>query len=275
MGKVAATLIVLTWAGVSPVHADEPVVELDLAIQPVLSANATHDRYLPLARYLSEITGYRINLVTSPNFVAYWQGMLRSDRAPDLALDASHFTGYRAKYMGYKILARIPDKVSYSLVTRDDDLVMDPNEIIAEPIASFSSPGMGAVLLDRMFPSVFRKPVVVEMPGTEDAIRALREERVRAAFIPSRLVGSFPGLFVVATTEQHEAPALSAAPSVSIEARRRLAETLLNMQHTEAGRLALEQSAIERFDTPTEDAYLDDAKLLTAYWPMGPHRQMQ
>ena len=89
------------------------------------------------------------------------------------------------------------------------------------------------------------------------------------------MLGGSQRKFVVATTEQHEAPALSAAPSVSIEARRRLAETLLNMQHTEAGRLALEQSAIERFDTPTEDAYLDDAKLLTAYWPMGPHRQMQ
>ncbi|MCB1737721.1 MAG: PhnD/SsuA/transferrin family substrate-binding protein [Gammaproteobacteria bacterium] len=261
----------LLWT--PPLLAEEPpVLELDLAVQPVLSANATHDRYLPLTRYLSEITGYRINLVTAPNFVAYWQGMLRRDRAPDLALDASHFTGYRAKYLGYKILARIPDKVSYSLVTRDDDLVMDPDEIIAEPIASFSSPGMGAVLLDQMFPNVFRKPVVIEMSGTEDAVRALKEGRVRAAFIPSRLVGAFPGLFVVTTTTQHEAPALSAAPSVSIEARRRLSETLLNMQHTEAGRVALEQSAIQRFDAPVVGEYLPDAELLSAYWPMGPHR---
>ncbi|MCP5142866.1 MAG: PhnD/SsuA/transferrin family substrate-binding protein [Gammaproteobacteria bacterium] len=273
--SAASVLGVLFATGVllgSPARAAEGPLELDLAVQPVLSPEATHERYQPLADHLSLVTGYRIRLVTSPNFVAYWQGMLRLDRAPDLVLDASHFTGYRVEYMGFEVLARIPDKVSYSLVTRDDDLVMEINEIIAEPIASFSSPGMGAVLLDAMFPNVIRKPVVTDIASTEEAVQALREGRVRAAFIPSRLVNVFPGLFVVASTAQHSAPALSASPGVPIEARARLREALLNMTHTLAGREALQQSAIDRFELATPDEYTPDAAMLVAYWPLGPHR---
>ena len=40
-------------------------------------------------------------------------------------LDAAHFTDYRVQRKDYKVLAKLPDTVSFSVVTSEDNFVFD------------------------------------------------------------------------------------------------------------------------------------------------------
>ena len=85
-------------------------------VQPFQSSVDTKRVYLPLAKYLSSMTGHKIELKTSPNFLAYWQSMKKGQY--DLILDAAHLTDYRAEKMEYTVLAKVLDVVSLSTYWR-------------------------------------------------------------------------------------------------------------------------------------------------------------
>ena len=85
-----------------------------LVVQPILTPAQTSKAFAPLAAYLSQQTGITIRLQTALNFVTYWETMKKGEY--DLVLDAAHFTDYRIKRQGYRVLARIPDTVSLTLV---------------------------------------------------------------------------------------------------------------------------------------------------------------
>ena len=109
--------------------------DLVFIIQPILNEEQTKRAYQPLADYLSKIAGKRVVIRTLPNFVAYWE-VMRLSNAYDLVLDAAHFTDYRAKKLGFKVLAKIPDTVSYSLIVGSGALVIDPIELIGKTVAT-------------------------------------------------------------------------------------------------------------------------------------------
>ncbi len=93
--------------------------------------------------------GSACELEKSVNYVAYWQGIATGKNRPDMIFDAAHFTGYRMVYLDYEVLSKIPDKVSYSLVTLDDNSVIDAVELVGKSDAGFSDPGLGAMIPTR------------------------------------------------------------------------------------------------------------------------------
>lgn len=247
---------------------DKPLV---LAVQPVISENAALDRYRPLARYLSKRLGTPVQLQTFSNFVSYWQGIVGGKHKPDLILDAAHFTGYRATYLGYDIIARVPETISYSLVTTDDQLILDTDELVAKPVATLGAPSMGAMMLETLFPSLFRKPILVEVKGTHAGILKLRSGKVRAAMIPTRTMGKYDDLTIIETSRPYPAPALSAAPWLSDATKSRLRTALLDAANTRDGKLVLERSGIPLFEKANPADYEAATALLEKYWHTGPH----
>lgn len=232
-----------------------------LVVQPIQSPEATRKAFTPLAEYLSRATGDRIRLVTAINFVAYWETMKKGDQY-DLVLDAAHFTDYRVKRMDYTPLVKIKDVVSFSLVTREDNPVLEPKELIGKPIALLSSPSLDAMRLAQIFPNPLRQPVLIQVNNAEEAAHKIETGEAAAAMIPTPMVNRFPFLYTVLTTAQVPHMALSASPRVPAETREKIRKALLEADKTPEGQALLESLKLAGFEPASAKQYDGYASLL-------------
>jgi ABC-type phosphate/phosphonate transport system substrate-binding protein len=243
--------------------------ELVLAVQPILDEGQTRKAFQPLCDYLAQATGRPCRLFTSPNFYAYWD-IVRNSTAFNLVLDAAHFTDYRVQKLGYQVLAKIPDSVSYSLVTSDSDFLVDASELVGKRVATLGIPSIGAARLNGLFPNPSRQPVTVEVGAAEQAIRMLLDGKLKAAILPTPLVAqqmaNGGGLYVVLATDPIPHIGLSAAPSIDAKTLSALRQALLNAHTSEDGKKMLKQIGFERFDPATASVYTGQAGILKEYW---------
>ncbi len=241
--------------------ADLQAETLMLSIQPILPKDQIIQAYQPLADYLSEKTGQEIKIKAHSNFLTYWSAM-RSGRGFDLVLDAAHFTDYRIRKKGYEVLAKLPDRVSFSVVTHEDDLVFDIEELVLKKVATMVSPSVGALRLNQLFPDPMRQPRILYAQDSLDAAQMVLERRAFAAIIPSALVSSFEALNTVMVTESMPHMGFSAAPGVSDEVKKSVQQALLSARDTEEGRAMLEQINFSGFEPADATIYQGYSELL-------------
>lgn len=238
--------------------------ELTFAVHPVLPQARTVQVYQPLANYLSRVTGQKIRLVTNSNFLTHWQAMKRDKY--DLILDGPHFTDYRVKNMGYTVLAKLPDVVSYTLVSNENLMIMEPSELVGKTIATTASPAIGALRLVELYPNPLRQPTIVETPDSEQAAELTVQGKVAAAMIPAPLVGRYPSLVTVVTTEQLPSPGISASPAVSPELQQALRRALLDAPNSADGRKALEALNAPVLEPADNKSFQGLERLLEGMW---------
>lgn len=263
---LGAAALASTLAGPMNVRAaEEPLV---LLIQPILSEEKTREAYGPLCDYVQRLARRPCAVMTQPNFLAYWDVIRRNNY--DLVLDASHFTDYRVQKMGFTILAKIPDSVSYSLIVPDSNLVFDPVELVARRIATLGPPSIGAARLNAMFPNPVRQPVIIEVASAEAGIDLVLAKKADAAILPTPVVSQrmsqSGGIAVVVTTEPIPHIALSASPRVPREIQERIRDGLLRATETPAGRQMLKGIGFERFDPAAPAIYANQSNILKTYW---------
>jgi len=238
--------------------------EYTLAIHPVLPAKETIQIYQPLADYLSQQTSHRFTLVTSSNFLTHWQTTKQGKF--DLVLDGPQFTGYRLEKLDYTILAKFPDVVSYTLVASENEMIMEPGELIGKKLATTPSPALGALRLEQLYPNPLRQPVIVETNDSETAAQHVINGKAMAAMIPAAMVGNYPQLLTVVNTEQLPSPAISVSPDVDESVSSAIREALLSAHEREEGKRALESIRIERFTASDGSEYRPHASLLQNMW---------
>ncbi|GAB4298151.1 MAG: hypothetical protein Kow0096_16650 [Thiohalomonadaceae bacterium] len=238
--------------------------ELTFAVHPVLPPSRTVEVYQPLVNYLSKATGQKIRLVTNTNFLTHWQAMKRDKY--DLILDGPHFTDYRAKRMGYTVLAKLPEVVSYTLAANENQLILEPAELIGKTIATTAAPAIGALRLAELYPNPLRQPTIVETPDSEQAAELAVQGKVAAAMIPAPLVGRYPSLITVATTQQVPSPGISASPAVSAELQQALRRALLDAPNTPDGRKALEALNAPALEPADNNSFHGLDRLLEGMW---------
>lgn len=264
-GWLNAGLLAWVLAGPAASAAEKPLV---LLIQPILSEEKTKEAFRPLCAYVAQLAQRPCTVLTQPNFLAYWDVVRRNNY--DLVLDASHFTDYRVQKMGFSILAKMPDSVSYSLIVPDSNLIFDPAELVARRIATLGPPSIGAARLNAMFPNPLRQPVVVEVTSAEEGMDLVVSRKVDAAILPTPLVSQrmsqAGGIAVVLTTEPIPHIALSASPRVPVELQERIRDGLLRAADVPAGRRMLQGIGFERFDPATPAIYANQSNILKTYW---------
>jgi len=234
-------------------------------VQPILPPAQTVKAFSPLTEYLSQKTGHTIKLVTSLNFLSYWQTMKKEGKY-DFILDAAHLTDYRIKKMGYKVLAKRADVVSYTLVANQDADVIDPEELIGKSLATIGSPSLGMLRLEEMFPNPLRQPVIVEVDNSLDSIKKVVDGKASSAIVPTPLVGAFPDLLSIVTTEQVPHTAISAAPNVPQDVRNAIRKALIDADKSEAGQKMLQDINFPSFEATDASAYEGYATLLEGVW---------
>jgi len=258
------------WLGLlGPALAVPAEQELLLAIQPVLSEGKTRQAFQPLAQYISKVTGKRISVTTVPNFMSYWSKIVAGQKNI-IYLDAAHFTAYRARKQGYKVLAKIPDTVSYSLIVRDADMVFEPSELTAKRIATLGSPSIGAARLGSMFPNPSRQPIIVEVADSQKAISMLLDKKVHAAIIPTPIVSQAMTngvpINVVTTTEPIPHIALSASPDIDKATVDKIRRAIISAQQKPEGKAMLKKIGFSRFNPTTATVYVGQDNILKTYW---------
>lgn len=232
-----------------------------LSVQPVLSPERIKKAYTPLADYLSRQTGEIIRIKTHRNFLTYWASMQKMDGF-DFVLDAAHFTDFRLQHMNYHLLARLPDTVSFSLVTRDDNLVFDTEELLLKKIATLAPPSVGALRMLQLFPDPMRQPRIVYARDSEDAAQKVIQGKAFAAMIPSALVSRFERLNTVLTTDPLPHMGFSASPEVPQKLRLSVAQALLRASLTPAGQKMLNRLNLPPFMPAKASDYRGYARLL-------------
>ena len=263
-------LLVLTLAtGFSAQPASAAGDELVLAVQPILEEEQTRKVFQPLCDYLAQATGRRCRIFTSPNFYAYWDNV-RQSTAFNLVLDAAHFTDYRAQKLGFEVLAKIPDTVTYTLITRDSELILDAAELVGKRVATLGIPSIGAARLNGLFPNPSRQPVVIEVGAAEKGMRLLLDGKVNAAILPtpfvSQQMASGAGVSVVLTTDPIPHIALSTSSSIDASTRTALRNALLSAHTREDGRKMLKLIGFDRFDPASSAVYAGQGMILKEYW---------
>ncbi len=236
-----------------------------LAIQPILPRDRTVAAYAPLAEYLSRATGETIRIRASHNFVDYWESM-RQPPGFDLVLDAAHFTDFRNRRMGYRVLAKIPDTVTYSLVTREETFLFEPAELIGRRVATIPPPSLGGLRLAQMFPHPLRQPVVVATRNAQEAIERLKRRQALAALVPTPLIRGDTSLNVVTTTDPVPHMALSASPRVPPALQAALRAALLAAGNRPDGRAMLDAARLPGFEAADNRLYRGYARLLEGTW---------
>lgn len=257
--QLRATLLGLGWILVA--CGPGAAFGYTLVVQPIQSPEVTKASFQPLVDYLKQATGADIELVTARNFVGYWQTMKKGDKY-DLILDAAHFTDYRIEHMGYTPLVKIASVVSLSLVTHEDHPVFEARELIGKPVALLSSPSMDAVRLAQLFPNPLRQPVIVRVNDSREAAEKVRDGQAAGALIPTPMVGAFPFLYTVVTTEQVPHMALSAGPGVPKELQDKMRAALLKANDTPEGQKLLSDLNFQAFEPASAKTYQGYGKLL-------------
>lgn len=254
----------------TPMQAISATEELTLAIQPILSEEKIQNTFQPLADYIAKATGRPVKVETAPNFLSYWNKMIQNKKNM-LYFDAAHFTSYRAKKRGFRILAKIPDTISYSVIVRDTEMIFEPiTELMGKTIASLGSPSIGAARLNGMFPNPMRQPIIVEVPDFQSGIKAILENRAYAAILPTPIVSQAMDngspINVVMTTEPIPHIALSASPDIDINTVNRIRQALIGASKREDGKIMLKKIGFPKFDPASPAIYKGQDKVLQAYW---------
>jgi len=236
----------------SPLKAED---SLTLVIQPIYGIEKTQATFQPLASYLSHITRKKIKIKTYPNFITYWNET-RDGQGYDLILDAAHFTGYRAKELNFKILAKVQGTVSYSVIVPYSTLVFDIDELVGKKIATLGPPSMGAAKLSLLFDNPLRQPFIYETEDSEKALDLLFTDEVDAAIIPTPLVGALTGVAVVMTTDPTQHIALSASPVLATGLSQLIRDALIHANSTEVGKKMLSGIGFASFEDPDTERYV-------------------
>lgn len=242
---------------------------LNLYVQPIASVSVTVRTFKPLADYLSEKIGQPVQIRTASNFFAYWQSM-RSGTGFDLVLDAAHFTDYRVKRYGYKVLVKIPDTVSYSLVSRQDLLLFDAQELLGRTVATAASPSLGGVRLAEIFPNPVRQPTVIQANNFQSALDKLRKGEIDAALVPTPLVSNDNTVNTVMTTMPVPHMALSISPKLKPKTGQMIRQALLNASHDARGQSMLQEINISSFEKSNNAVYDGYSDLLSEIWGYDP-----
>ena len=265
MKKIHNMLIMLLLFLCADVSADE----YTLSIQPILPKDAVIKSYQPLADYLSKHTGHKIKIKAYKNYFTYWQKMKHTENF-DFVLDAAHFTDYRVQKNGYAVLAKLPDTVSFSVVTHEDVLIFDMDELVLQKIATMTSPGLGGIRLYEIFHNPTRLPIEVTVNNSSEAVDAVVDGKAMAAIIPTPLVNKYDNLNTVMTTKSVPHMAFSASPDVPEVVKRDVQLALVNASKSKEGRQMLKQMSLEKFESTSYKAYEGYASLLKDLFGYAP-----
>lgn len=244
--------------------------DIRFAVQPILDAEATRKAYQPLADYIAQATGKSVELIATFDYAEFWLRMKRGNEF-NLILDGPFYTDYRIKQQGHVPLVKVPGLVSYSLVTKSGEAILDPSELIGKKIATIIPPAPGGLVMQKMFTHPSRQPYLVPAKSSEQALEMLVKGQVVAAMIPTPLAAQAMGqgkeIATVATSPQTPHITLTAGPDIDAATREKITRALLDASKDPKGQEMLKKVGFpEGFETTKSELYRGYSDYLKQQW---------
>lgn len=168
--------------------------------------------------------------------------------------------------MQYTVIAKIPDTVSFSLISHEEELVLDYHELIGKEVVTLPPPSLGSVRLAQMFPNPMRQPLISSSDSALDAIKNIKNRKYFAALIPTPLLNQHSDINTIGTTNPVPHMAISASPKINKALQIKIRDALIKANTTSAGRAMLKQINIPAFHATSATKYRGFEKLLTGVW---------
>ncbi len=233
-------------------------------VQPIFKPNKIKQIYAPLVRYLNKKTGHTFKVTTANSFISYWEKMKKGQF--DLILDAAHFTDYRIKNMHYTVLAKIPDTVSFSLITHGDEFILDLNELVGKSVVTLPPPSLGSVRLAQMFTNPMRQPIILSSDSAIEAIKDIKNRKYFAALVPTPLLTQHNDVNTINTTRAVPHMAISASPKIDKSLQNKIRHALINATKSKEGQAMLKSLNIPAFQATSAKTYRGHEQLLSEVW---------
>ena len=238
---------------------------INFVVQPISTPEQTRKTYQPVIDYLEQQTGEDFKLVTAKSFLSYWETMKRNQDY-HLIMDAAHFTDYRVSKMGYRVLAKMPETVSFALITNEENLILETDELVGKSIATLPPPSIGSVRMSQMFPHPARQPEIFSSSSAAKAIADVKNGKYQAALVPTPLLNNHPDVNIIKVTEPIPHMAISASPQIPALLQKKIQNALVNAHKSEQGSVFLGKLAVEKFEPANNRTYKGYSQLLAGVW---------
>ena len=238
---------------------------LTLSIQPALIPNSTAATYSSLSKYLSKATGHTIKVSIAKNLQSHWASLSRKDDV-DMVLEAAHFTDYRRKTMGYQVIAKVEGVISFSLITDQELMVFDAEELTGKKLVVVPSPSLAGAQLAHLFPNPMRQPSISSVKSFPEALTKLRTGKAVATIVPTALINGNNTVNTVSTTKAVPNSAFSLSRKVDRQTQQNIHAALIKANKSSKGKAMLKSIHVTRFEPASTRVYQGYARLLEGIW---------
>lgn len=272
---LTACLLTLLSAGVSAASAANNRGVIIFSTAPTQTPKATRKRYQPIADYLSRVLKRRVVLVPAENFIEYSQNIIEDKY--DLVFDGPHFAAWRMKKYNHSLVAKLPGKLRFVVVIREDTHVKNLKRLAGKRVCAVGSPNLLTLGFIDLFPNPAAVPVIMNSKNFNAAIKCAKQHIGIAAVVrdkfwlkkPPKVKAGLKLFYTSKVTWPHRVFTTSAR--IDARTRQKIAEALLSDKARGPARLVLKQFKAKRFVRPTEAEYKGLGHLLRAIW--GFHEQ--
>ena len=219
----------------------------------------------PLGALLARAVGVPVRVRISDDTLSHWHAV----RAPDgyqLAFDEAHFTAYRVRHHGFRVLARAAGDVRFAVIASPGTLIATPGDLVARRVAVAAPPALAPLRLLELFPDAVRVPLLQAMVSRDAALAALAAGQVAGAVLVLDDAASAHAGRVALITDASPGRGFSVAPGVSEAVRTALLRALTGAHGSPEGRRALARLAVQSMESASAAGYEDSERLLRGTW---------
>jgi ABC-type phosphate/phosphonate transport system substrate-binding protein len=157
--------------------------DLILTSPPRESKAAGIKLYGPLAEYLSNVLGEKVNYVHPKSWLHY-QRDIRADRF-DIVFDGPHFISWRIQRYHQIPVAKLPGKLGFYVVVREgDEKLQKLPDLVNIKLCAIAPPNLSSITILAHMNDPFRKPRLVTLKGGMKGIyQGLMQGKCRAAIL--------------------------------------------------------------------------------------------
>lgn len=240
--------------------------EFKVVIEPGYTPESVAQIYQPLLDYLGSETGHRFVLSTPRNYQFHWRD-LRQNAATDFVFEEAHFTDYRAQRFGFRPLARLAERTSYSLVALPQIAELGTEGMVGKRLITMTSPSLGYALLSEMFINPLAQPDIrSEAASWRDGVEMVFGDEADAAMVPRFIADLYPNLQVISRSRDFPGMAFSASPKVSQEVVDAVRNVLLNLHNNPEAHQVLVEIGSSRFEPASAEEYEGSQNILSGFF---------
>lgn len=155
----AVAALVLSTHGAIAAAAD-----LIFAVPPRESEQKAREVYQPIADFMSKVTGQKVVLRYTNNWLTYQSDMLKDTY--DIVFDGPSFIGWRMAKLQHVPLARLQGNLVFAVISRKDNTkVAHIKDLAGRTVCGFAPPNLATLTMYTQFENPARQPLVQEVTG--------------------------------------------------------------------------------------------------------------